>query len=247
MKIKPLNERRIIRVKNVNGCTNFGGFAFKGNKLYTIKTKTGDMLSTISVYPNYNKTKRTNHVFQNSFGHGNSMTYFNNELYVAPCDSYCGVVDVRTWKYKRLESDTFMSGISHYSGTMFITIAGIPTQGGSQLYVAIMNRVGDRMVCLKKWVVNNPYASKGYTVTQGIGYRKSKKKIYYVLSHETLQSNIVLRFGVGKSDPDYLFKSKAVTGNGNKFELEDVDFDTNGNMYMCTNEPNAMDGLYRVR
>ena len=246
MKIKPLNERRIIRIKNVNGCTNFGGFALNGDRLYTIKTKSGNELSTISVYPNYNKTKRTNYVFHNSFGHGNSMTYFNNELYVAPCGGYCGTVDVRNWNYKKLESDTFMSGISHYTGTMFITIAGAPAAGSKQFYLAIMNRVGDRMVCLKKWIINNPYVSKGYTISQGIGYRKSKKKIYFVLSHENLKSNVVLRYGLEKSDPDYLFKSKVVTGS-DRLELEDVDFDANDNIFMGSNEPNSMDGLYRVR
>ena len=242
MKIKPLNERRIIRIKNANGDTNFGGLTFVGNKLYTIKTRTGNTSSTISYYPNFKKTERTNHTYENSFGHGNSMTYFDNELYVAPCGKYCGTVNIKTWKYKKLESDMYMTAISHYTGPMFLALSR--GDGNGNYTVAIMNRTGDKLVTKKKWTIKNPYHEKGYTVSQGMGFRQSKKRLYIVFSHSNMKSNIVLRFALEKSSPDYLFKSKV---SDIHYELEDVGFDANDNIYIGTNERENLDALYQVR
>ena len=36
---KKLNEKKIITVKDVVGCTNFGGLDLVGSKMFTVKTK----------------------------------------------------------------------------------------------------------------------------------------------------------------------------------------------------------------
>lgn len=88
MVTKKLNEKKLIQIKNVGGCTNFGAFTIVGSKMYTIKTKSDNKLSYISVYKNYKKMTRANHKFANCMGHGNGIAYANGNLYIAPCDSY---------------------------------------------------------------------------------------------------------------------------------------------------------------
>ena len=67
---KKLKEQQGILVKNVGQCTNFGGLDMDGKTLYTIKTKKTNDLSAISVYPDYEKTKRTSYRFRNCLNHG---------------------------------------------------------------------------------------------------------------------------------------------------------------------------------
>ena len=52
---KALNEKKIITIKDVGGCTNFGGLDLVGSKMFTVKTKSNNKLSYISVYKNYKK------------------------------------------------------------------------------------------------------------------------------------------------------------------------------------------------
>ena len=50
MTTKKLNEKKLIQVKNINGCTNFGGIDLVGSKMFTVKTKSTNKLSYVSVY-----------------------------------------------------------------------------------------------------------------------------------------------------------------------------------------------------
>ena len=123
MTTKKLNEKKLIQVKNVNGCTNFGSLEIVGNKMYTIKTRSDNALSTISEYPDYRKTTRKNHKFANCMNHGNDITYHAGNLYVAPCGKYIEVVSTSTWEHHRLYCDIFLSGIAHWSGNQFIGLS----------------------------------------------------------------------------------------------------------------------------
>ena len=238
MVTKKLNEKKLIRVKNVNGCTNFGSLELVGNKMFTIKTRGDDKLSTISEYADYRKESRKNHKFADCMGHGNDITYHEGKLYVAPCDKYIEVVDVKTWTHRRMYCDIFLSGIAHWNGNQFI---GLSSSSGLQYVFALLEPRGDRMEIVKKWKVNNPKHSAGYTVSQGIGVKKSNQRIFVVFTNQDFHSNVILRSTLYGTDPDYCLTSKSGTG---KYELEGITFRSDGYKVIGSNLPDGMDATF---
>ena len=241
MTVKNLNEKKLIRVKNVNGCTNFGGLEMVGNKMFTIKTRSDDRLSTISVYPDYRKTTRTNHKFADCMGHGNDLAYHDGKLYVAPCDKYIEVVDTKTWNHHRLYSDIFLSGIAHWEGNQFI---GISSSSGPQYVLALMEPQGERMVILKKWKVTNPRYEQGFTVSQGLGVKKSNQRIFVVYTNQDFHRNVILRSKLLATECDYILNSKSSAG---KYELEGISFRPDGYKIIGSNLPDGQDATFLAK
>lgn len=238
MTTKKLNEKKLIQVKNVNGCTNFGSLEIVGNKMYTIKTRSDNALSTISEYPDYRKTTRKNHKFANCMNHGNDITYHAGNLYVAPCGKYIEVVSTSTWEHHRLYCDIFLSGIAHWSGNQFI---GLSSSSAPQYTLALLEPQGDRMVVIKKWKVNNPKHAAGFTVSQGIGVKKSNQRIFVVFTRNDFHTNVILRSKIYDSECDYCLTSKSSDG---KYELEGISFLSDGYKIIGSNLPDGKDATF---
>jgi hypothetical protein len=237
MKTKDLKETKLTLVKNIDGCTNFGGVELVGNKMYTIKTRSDNALSYISVYPDYRKKSRTNHRFDNCMGHGNDICYADGKLYVAPCGLYTEVVDISNWSHFRLACDLGIFAIAHVSGNQFIALTG---GNGATYNLAILEPRDGKMNVIKMWTVNNPKACNGYTISQGMGFKKSKNKIYMVFSKTDLKRNVILRSSIGSADPDYCFRSNK---SPNKYEFEGCTFNNAGKMIIGMNLPNGGDAI----
>lgn len=232
---KALKEKASTIVKNVNGCTNFGGVAMNGKKMYTIKTKSDNKHSTISVYDNYKSTTRKNHLFTNCMGHGNDLTYYNGKLYVAPCAKYVEMVDVKKWSHTRLDtSGITCCSIAHYKDNQFFLSGG----GNPKFTITLAELKGTKFVVIKRWTVTNPKAGAGYTTFQGMGYNKDTNKTYNIISHSNLKSNVILRTPIGASEPDLIRTSKTGTG---KYEFESLDFGPDGKYVIAANRPSNKD------
>lgn len=229
MTTKKLNEKKVIKVSNVGGCTNFGGVAMVGKKMYTLKTRSDNALSYVSVYSNYKKTKRTSHKFANCMGHGNDMCYNGGKLYVAPCANYVEEITISNWSHRRVACDIMVSAIAHYTGNQFIISCG----GGAEYTLAIGQLNGGRMDILRTWKVRNPKYSAGYSVSQGIGFYKKKSKIYTIFTKSGLKQNVILRSSIGVYEPDYCFTSKLGSG---KYEFESIDFTSAGKKIIAMNK-----------
>lgn len=238
MKQQELHEKPLTRVKNVGGCTNFGGFDIVGNKMYTIKTRSDDQLSYISVYPDYRKTTRTNHKFAGCMGHGNDIAYHSGHLYVAPCDRYVEVVDIGNWSHTRLYCDHYISAIAHYSGNQFVALSDVL---GATYFLMIIEPRGNKMEVIQRWEVNNPKASAGYTVPQSMGFKKSTSAIFVVFSKNDFHRNVILRSKVGSPNPTHCFRSKKDEG---KYEFEGISFNSSGKYIIGANLPNGMDTTF---
>lgn len=240
MRIKKLNEVKGIRVKTIGDCTNFGGLDLVGNKLYTIKTARSNTVSYISEYPSYtSENGRTSHRYENCLNHGNDIAYHDGNIYVAPCSQFCEVVSTDTWTHRRIGSDVFVSAIAHYSGKKFIVLT---ESGGTTYKLALVKDTGGKLTLIDSWVVSNPMASEGYTVSQGMAYNKDQQEIYVVFTNVDYQRNVIIRSGVYANAPDAVFKSKKST-NG-RYELEGIGFTKKGRMIIGSNMPSGKDCIF---
>ena len=237
MVTKKLNEKKIIQVKNVGGCTNFGALAFSGNTMYTVKTKSGNRLSYVSVYKNYTKTTRSNHKYANCMNHGNGMAYANGHLYVATCESWIVDVDTKTWKRVVIPSP-YLSSIAHVEGNKFVI-----GSGGSEYHkLSLVEIANNKVTVLKKWTVKNPKYAAGYTVTQDIGYNKKNGCVYLVHTKNNYRTNVILRAKLYATEPDIIYTSK--TSSSGKYEIESLDFNSAGKMIICMNLPSGKDSTF---
>lgn len=231
MKIKKLAEKIINKIKNVNGCTNQGGIEIVGKKLYAIKTRSDNLLSTILYYPNYEKTKCYTHKYSNCMKHGNDLCYADGYIYVAPCDKYVEKVSVKTWKHQKISSNVRVSGIAHYKDNLFIVLRGQDTKKGTYK-LSIVKEENGKFISIKNWEVNKPKDYENYTTSQGITFYKKNNRIYVIFSREDLKSNIILRSAIEKVEPDYCFTSK--TGK-TKYEFEGISINSDGKKIISAN------------
>lgn len=238
MTSKKVNEKKLILVKNVGGCTNLGGLDLTDNKMFTIKTKSNNKLSYISVYKNYKKTTRTNHKFSSCMGHGNGLAYANGKLYIAPCDKYVEVVSTSTWKHERLYCDATICSIAHVAGNQFVAGGG----GGEYYRLYILEPSGNKMVIKKRWTVKNPKYASGYSVTQDIGYNKKNNSVYLIYTKNNYRTNIILKAKLYATEPDTCFTSK--TSSDGKYEFETIGFNSSGKAIIGMNLPSGKDGTY---
>lgn len=231
MQTKKLNQKAINKIANVSGCTNFGGLAMTGSKMYTIKTKSNNKLSYISQYPNFKKSTRKNHKFANCMGHGNDMCYYNNNLYIVPLDKKVIKVSTKTWKQTVLPSDVYISAIAHYKNNQFIVLTGHNTTNNSY-GLAIVQQKNNKLVSIKKWNVNKPSNRKNYTHSQGMTYYASADRIYVIFTRSDNKTGIILRSAIGSINPDICFTSK--TGKG-KYQIQSLCFNSKGKKIIAAN------------
>ena len=203
--------------------------------MYTIKSRSDNQRSVISQYPDYRKTSRKNHVFNNCMGHGNDIAYHSGKLYVAPCDKYVQVVDVKTWEHHRLYCSVFLSGIAHWSGNQFI---GWTLSPGARYTLVLLDECGDCMNVIRQWDVANPKFSEGYSVCQAMGVKKSNQSIFAVFSNQDFHSNVILRSKLYYTEPDYCFVSKRSSG---RYEFEGISFNTDNKKIIGANLPSGGD------
>ena len=238
MTTKKLNEKKLIQIKNVGGCTNFGGLDISGSKMYTIKTKSTNKLSYISVYKNYKKTTRTNYKFVDCMGHGNGLAYANGHLYVAPCDKFVEVVSTSTWKHERLYCDVTVCAIAHVAGNQFIIGYG----GANKYNLCLAEPAGNKMVIKRRWQVSNPNYASGYSITQDIGYNKKNNFVYLIYTKNNYRSNIILRAKLYATSPDICYTSK--TSSSGKYEVESIAFTSAGKAIIGMNLPSGKDSTF---
>lgn len=231
MKIKKLAEKVINKIKNINGCTNQGGIEVVGKKLYAIKTRSDNLLSTILYFPDYEKTTCKTHKYSNCMKHGNDLCYADGYLYVAPCDKYVEKVSVKTWKHQRISSNVRVSGIAHYKDNQFIVLRGQDTKKGTYK-LSIVKEENGKFISIKNWEVNKPKDYENYTTSQGITFYKKNSRIYVIFSRKDLKSNIILRSAIDKIEPDYCFTSK--TGK-TKYEFEGISINSDGKKIISAN------------
>lgn len=236
-----LKETKINKIRDYGKCSNVGGIDLDGKRLFTIKTRKDNAMSAISVYPDYRKTKRTTHKFANCLHHGNDLTYFDGRLYVAPCDKYVEVINVKTWGHTRLPCDTYVSAITHYTGNQFIALT---RNSGTAYTLSILRAEGSRMKFVRSWGVKNPLADDGYIKSQGLSYKKSSKQIYIVFANQDYLSNVILRSGLDKQQPNCIFRSRKAKTN--LYEFEGITFNSSGSMLIGANRGNG-DILYTAR
>lgn len=236
---KQLSEKQGIQVKNVGQCTNFGSLDIVGRKMFTIKTKKTNDVSAISVYQDYEKPKRTSYKFRNCLNHGNDIAYYDGKLYVAPCDTFCGVIDTKDWNFDRLATTEQISGIAHYKDKKFITLS---EAWGDYYRLSIAKIVGFQLVTLSSWMVWNRMASQGYTTSQAITYNADQKEVYVVFTNIDGRSNVILRSGIRATEPDYCLVSKH--SSGGLYELEGIAFDNKGIMVLGSNLPSGKDAVF---
>ena len=240
MRIKKLNEAKGIRIRTIGDCTNFGGLDLVGNKLYTIKTSRNNLTSYISEYPSYeSEDGRISHRYSGCLNHGNDLAYYNGDLYVAPCGQFCEIVSTNTWEHRRIESDIYISAIAHYNAKRFIVLSD---SGGVAYRLSIVKDTGGRFTLLNSWIVNNPMAQSGYTISQGMAYNKDQQEIYVVFTNGDYQRNVIIRSGIYVNDPDTVYKSKKST-NG-RYELEGIGFTKKGKMVIGANMPSGKDMIF---
>lgn len=238
METKSVNQKKLILVKNVGGCTNFGGLDFSGNKMFAIKTKSTNKLSYISVYKNYKKATRTYHKYSNCMGHGNGMAYANGHLYIAPCDKYIQVVSTSTWKHERLYCDVTACSIAHVAGNQFVIGYG----GGAEYNLCLAEPSGNKMVIKRRWKVKNPKYAAGYSITQDIGYNKKNGCVYLIYTKNNYRSNIILKAKLYATEPEVCYTSK--TSSSGKYEFESIGFNSAGKAVIGMNLPSGKDGTF---
>lgn len=235
---KKLNEKKLIQVKDVGGCTNFGGLDLVGSKMYTVKTKSTNKLSYISVYKNYKKTTRTNHKFVNCMGHANGMAYASGHLYIAPCDKYVEVVSTSTWKHERIYCDVTACSIAHVAGNQFVIGYG----GKDKYNLCLAEPSGNKMVIKKRWQVRNPKYASGYSITQDIGYNKQNGCVYLILTKNNYRTNVILMAKLYSTEPDICYTSK--TSASGKYEIETIGFLSSGKAVVGMNLPSGKDSTF---
>lgn len=175
-------------------------------------------------------------------GHGNDITYYKGNLYIAPCDNFIEVVDVKTWKHKRLHSDIFLSGIAHLNSDTFI---GLTSSSGTQYKLVLLQPQDTKMQILKIWKVTNPKFSAGYTISQGIGVKKSNKRIFVVFTNQDFHSNVILRSTLYGNEVDYILTSKKNATA--KYELEGISFRSDGYKIIGSNLPDGQDATFLAK
>lgn len=107
-----------------------------------------------------------------------------------------------------------------------------------------MEPKGDRMEIIKKWKVTNPRHSEGYTVSQGMGVKKSNQRIFVVFTRQDFHTNVILRSRLYDSNVDYCLESKSSTG---KYELEGISFLQDGRKIIGSNLPNGTDTTFLAK
>lgn len=228
MKTKALNETYLLKIPNVNQCSNFGGLVLNGNKMYTIKTKKGNGVSTISYYTNYKNNTRTNHKYVDCMHHGNDLAYYNNHLYVAPCGGYVEEVSTVNWSHRRLECDVFVSAIAHYQNNQFIVTSG---DYGDYFKLSLLELRDNKMYFIRDWTVTNPKHGE-YNVSQGMAFNKKNNRVYNIFSRKDYKRNIILRSPIGGPNPDFM----RLSSESNKhYEFECLDFNPNNRFIIGLN------------
>lgn len=241
MKDVKLNEKKINTIKSIGGCVNFGGIDVSGKQLFVIKTKKDNSMSAIAVYPDYTKSKRKVYKYSTTMRHGNDLAYNDGFLYVAPCAKYVVRVDLKTMQEEVLQSDVYVSAISHYKGKQFFALTG----SGKGFYnYAILTEQSGRMISGKAWQVRNPFEGDGFIVTQGLAYKKTSKQLYQVFAEQTYLKNIILRSGISKEEPNCVFRSRIAKEE--KYEFEGIAFLGSGSMLIGANRGTG-DKLYTAR
>lgn len=233
-----LQQKKGIQIKNSGQCTNFGGLQIVDNRLYTIKTKRNNRVSAISVYQNYPKQKHITHKYKDCLLHGNDMTYYNNQLYIAPCSNFCGLISTQTWEFTRLDCNLHINAIAHYKNNKFFVLC----EAGATYKIAIVQHEGSRLIELNSWIVNNTKANQGYTISQGMAYNPNSKSIYVVFTNQDYQSNVILKSGIYTTEPDVIYLSKKATAG--KYELEGITFKKDGTMLLGSNLPSGKDSIF---
>jgi hypothetical protein len=171
-------------------------------------------------------------------GHANDIAYHAGFLYIAPCRDYIVQVNTQNWNFVQLKCDVFVSAIAHYSGNQFIVMCNMV---GPIYSLAIVEHIGNKMILKQKWDVNNLKAEDGYTISQGIGFKKKTNAIFVVLSRQDFCRNIILRSKVNAIEPTHCFRSMK---KNEKYEFEGISFNSKGRYIIGSNLPNGKDSTF---
>lgn len=237
----PIEELPLIKVstiKNENGCTNIGGIALASNKkLYAIKTKQDNLMSTIYTFNDYEKENSyTTKKYTNKLLHGNGLAYGNGLLAIPPCGYSLTTINVNNnWERIKYRSAYYISAIAYLYNNVWIV------------------RSHDKIMKIKinyndlffdnSYKVENPMAEKGFTVSQDIGYKSGK--LYQIYSNESKTKNCIIVSQVldRKLETIKIYVSKE---SKKLYEWESLAIDNNGKIIIAANTAKG-DFLYRSK
>lgn len=260
-----LQKIRDVGDTKVGQETNFGCIAINGKKAYCIKTNTANTSSDLFYYSDYSNTKVSPKqvVIKNKLGHGNGVAYYNNALWVATKTKNIVKIDLND-NYKRYtfapsSGNAEVSGIAHFHDDTFIVKTGGGNYNGEKYIKYQTITFGEN----KKYsfddtkpikVINPKYDNK-FRVPQDICYHNGN--LYIILGkkeeEKPIKENVILvvdlsnRHTVTKgldgnivkdSYPEYFYPQEILVvkkKTHTSYELESLDFDSNGNMIVAAN------------
>lgn len=234
MEIERLKLTRGTKVPNEGGCTNFGGIALAtSKKLYAIKTRQDNSVSTIYSFLDYREQSYTKRTYTGKLGHGNGLAFGDGLLAVAPCGNYLTIIDTKTLKRTEYKSCKYISAVAYKGAGVWLV------RSKGDIYK--VQASGDMVKILGRYKLNNPMASEGFVVTQDITYKRGK--LYCVYSNKQKTQNcIIVNLLNGKTTGQLEVEKVYISGKSDTlYEWESVAVKANGDIIIAAN---TADGDY---
>ncbi len=250
------------------GCSDFGAMAVSGQKAWALKTKSDNSKSNLLIYNNITQSYTSNHIYNNTFGHGNGMTSTTNYIYFACWPQSMKIIRLKKSDLSSrvdITTPTHVTSLAYYGNSQFIVH---PNSGGdsTHLYYAIgKNNISGStgtMQYLSYFYVDISASDfSGYNTGQDIHYDTSTSLLFIprcknnngsILQNKIAVVNLAGSYTTYNNCKCYTpFEVIVVDKSGNsdytKFEVESLGIDNTRHIVMaCNVEGNYTDSFHKI-
>ena len=222
---KSVKLTKKLSVPDYNGCTNLGGIATDGTKIWVIKTYKGETKSVIYEFDSIKATTPSRHTIE-TCGHGNGLAFYNGYLYV-PCwgetksHKYIKRINVKDWTTKNLTGTFAPSNITYWKDGLFLIRTGW-NSNHSTITMAVVQMGSASFSVLRKFYLKNTKYGSGYKTGQDIGFCNGQLMIPVTTSNVLKSAILCYDIGNPVSGKTYSPSSVLLTSNTSKWEVESL-------------------------
>lgn len=237
-----------LSVPDYNGCTNFGGIATDGTKIWCIKTYKGETKSVIYEFDSIKATTPSRHTIENC-GHGNGLTYYNGYLYI-PCwgetknHKYLKRINVKDWTTKNISGPFAPSNITYWKDGLFLIRKSWSSTAHTTATVAVVKVTSTAFSVVRTFYIKNPKAASGYKIGQDIGFCNGQLMIPVTTSNVLKSAILCFNIGEAVSGKTYSPSTVLLTSNTSKWEVETMCALPDKSLLLGMNT--SADGVYYV-
>lgn len=276
MKKEKIVEVPDYRPTGRESCSSMQGMVVVGANIFCVKATNENMVTeeskraaTLFKVANFagnpsiqykNPIQKEGHI--SNLKHANGMAFYNNNFYIVtmkPPGTGSQIVAAASSGLvtKQITYNKVISSIAYYGGGKFIV--GLPSSSGTRTY-AIGKVENNNLVIENDQIFKvrdySGYAGQDIGFKNGYLYRVTTKIEHNSKGSVVLRKNKILRYNISGDintskiyEPDKAYICNAQRADTTLFELESIDFTSNGAMYVNGNmagQGKSKDAIYRL-